>query len=365
MRSYQATVTAAGLVAIAVLTAAQLDGQTAPKAAPPAAKRSVPRLPDGHPDLQGMYDLATLTPVERPAGTPLVISDEQAAKLEKDVAARKNYQDAPIKADRAAPPVGGDGSAGAAGNVGGYNSFWIDSGSQYSVIEGQRRASILIDPPDGRIPQMTPAARQRLARNVRPTSDQSAREDDPGFEGAGAYDDPERRPLGERCLMGFGSTSGPPVLPNYFYNNLHQIVQTPDSVVILTEMVHDARVVRLNSEHAPKAIKKWMGDSIGRWEGDTLVVDTTNFTDKTRYRGSTDALHIVERFTRVDARTLLYRFTVEDPNTWDKPWTGEYTWPATDEQMYEYACQEGNYAMGNILRGARLKEADEAKKTKQ
>jgi hypothetical protein len=365
VRSYKATVTAAGLVAIAALTAAQLDGQTAAKAAPPVAKRAVPRLADGHPDLQGMYDLATLTPVERAAGTPLVISDEQAAKLEKDVAARKNYQDAPIKADRGAPPVGGDGSAGAAGNVGGYNSFWIDSGSRYSVIEGQRRASILIDPPDGRIPQMTPAARQRLARNVRPTSDQSAREDDPGFEGAGAYDDPERRPLGERCLMGFGSTSGPPVLPNYFYNNLHQIVQTPDSVVILTEMVHDARVVRMNSEHAPKAIKKWMGDSIGRWEGDTLVVDTTNFTDKTRYRGSTDALHIVERFTRVDARTLLYRFTVEDPNTWDKPWTGEYTWPATDELMYEYACQEGNYAMGNILRGARLKEADEAKKTKQ
>jgi hypothetical protein len=233
------------------------------------------------------------------------------------------------------------------------------------VIEGQRRASILIDPPEGRIPQMTPAARQRLARNVRPTSDQSAREDDPGFEGPGAYDDPERRPLGERCLMGFGSTSGPPVLPNYFYNNLHQIVQTPDSVLILTEMVHDGRVVRMNSEHAPKTVRKWMGDSIGRWEGDTLVVDTTNFTDKTRYRGSTDALHIVERFTRVDAKTLLYRFTVEDPNTWDRPWTGEYTWPSTDELMYEYACQEGNYAMGNILRGARLKEADEAKKTKQ
>ena len=170
MRSYKATVTmAAGLAAIAVLTAARLDGQTAPKTAPQAAKRAVPRLADGHPDLQGMYDLATLTPVERPAGTPLVMSDEQAAKLEKDVAARKNYQDAPVKADRGAPPVGGDGSAGAAGNVGGYNSFWIDSGSRYSVIEGQRRASILIDPPEGRIPQMTPAARQRLARNVRPT----------------------------------------------------------------------------------------------------------------------------------------------------------------------------------------------------
>jgi hypothetical protein len=217
------------------------------------------------------------------------------------------------------------------------------------------------------VPALTATARGRFARNVRPTSDQSAREDDPGLEPAGAYDDPERRPLGERCLMGFGSTSGPPVLPNYFYNNLHQIVQTKDSVLILTEMVHDARVVRMNSEHAPKSIRKWMGDSIGTWEGDTLVVDTTNFTDKTRYRGSTENLHIVERFTRVDAKTLLYRFTIEDPNTWEKPWTGEYTWPATGEQIYEYACHEGNYAMGNILRGARLKEkeADEAKKTKQ
>jgi len=368
MRTRLSTMTGAlaGAVALASLMSAHVDGQAPAKTtAPAAAKRSVPRLPDGHPDLQGTYDLATLTPVERAKDSSLVLTDEQAAKLEKDVAARKSYQDAPIKADRSAPPVGGDGSAGAAGNVGGYNSFWIDSGSRYSVIEGQKRASILIDPPDGRVPAMTPAARARFARNVRPTSDQSAREDDPGFEGAGAYDDPERRPLGERCLMGFGSTSGPPALPNYFYNNLHQIVQTPDSVMILTEMVHDARVVRMNSEHVPPSIRKWMGDSIGRWEGDTLVVDTTNFTDKTRFRGSTQDLHIVERFTRVDAKTLLYRFTAEDPNTWEKPWTGEYTWPATDELMYEYACQEGNYALGNILRGARLKEADEAKKTKQ
>ena len=368
MRTRIPTMTGALAVAVglASLMPATLAGQAAaPNAAP--AKRAIPRLADGHPDLQGMYDLATLTPVERAAGTPLVMTREQAAKLEQGVAARKSTQDAPVQADRNAPPLGGDGSAGAAGNVGGYNSFWIDSGSRFSVIEGQVRASILIDPPEGRIPQMSAAARQRLARNVRPTSDQSAREDDPGLEPAGAYDDPERRPLGERCLMGFGSTSGPPVLPNYFYNNLHQIVQTPDSVLILTEMVHDARLVRMNSQHPPATIKKWMGDSIGRWEGDTLVVDTTNFTDKTRYRGSTDNLHIVERFTRADAKTLVYRFTIEDPGTWDKPWTGEYTWPSTDEKMYEYACHEGNYAMGNILRGARLKEkeSDAAKKTKQ
>ena len=150
------------------------------------------------------------------------------------------------------------------------------------------------------------------------------------------------------------------------YNNLHQIVQTRDSVLILNEMVHDARIIRMNAEHLPPTIRKWMGDSIGRWEGDTLVVDTTNFSDKTRFSGSSENLHIVERFTRVDAKTLLYRFTVEDPSTWTRPWTGEYTWPATDEQLFEYACHEGNYAMGNILRGARLKEAKRAAtKTKQ
>jgi hypothetical protein len=353
----------AGAMALVSVMPRSTAGQAqAPKTAA-AGKRSIPRLPDGHPDLQGTFDLATLTPVERAAGTPPVMTDEQAAKLEQQVAARKDIQAAPIKADRAAPPLGGDGSAGPAGNVGGYNSFWIDSGSRYSVIDGQKRASIVIDPADGRVPALTPKARERFARNVRPTSDQSAREEDPGFEGGNAYDDPERRPLGERCLMGFGSTSGPPVLPNYFYNNLHQIVQTPDSVLILTEMIHDARIVRMNSEHLPPTIRKWMGDSVGRWDGDTLVVDTTNFTDRTRYRGSTDTLHIVERFSRVDDKTVLYRFTIEDPDTWTAPWTGEYPWTATNEQMYEYACHEGNYALGNILRGARLKEVNDAKRT--
>jgi hypothetical protein len=365
MRNRVLTATAiAGAMAVVSATTAAPSGQ-ARTAAATSRDRAMARTADGKPDLTGMYDVATLTPVERQAGSPLVLTDEQAATLERQVAERKDSQAAPIKADRAAPPLGGDGSAGAAGNVGGYNSFWIDSGSRYSIVDGRKRASILIDPPDGRIPQVKPEARQRMTRNVRPTSDQSAREDDPGFEGNGAYDDPERRPLGERCLMGFGSTSGPPVLPNYFYNNLHQIVQTRDTVMILTEMVHDARIVRMNAEHAPATIRKWMGDSVGRWEGDTLVVDTTNFTDKTRFRGSTEKLRIVERFTRVDAKTLLYRFTVEDPETWATPWTGEYTWPATDELMYEYACHEGNYAMGNILRGARLKEANDAKKTRQ
>ena len=199
------------------------------------------------------------------------------------------------------------------------------------------------------------------ALRSRPTSD-AAESRDPGLEPPGSYDDPERRPLGEHCLLGFASTSGPPALPDYFYNNLHQIVQTRDSVMILTEMVHDARIVRMNAQHLPRTIRRWMGDSVGHWEGDTLVVDTTNFNDKTRFRGATEDLHVIERFSRVDAKTLLYRFTIEDPATWAKPWTGEYTWPATNEPVYEYACHEANYALGDVLRGARQREADEAAK---
>jgi hypothetical protein len=318
----------------------------------------LPRTSDGHPDLTGVYDLAMLTPLERPNGMPAVMSDEEAAKLEKQAAAVNQALDRPIDGNRAAPPKGGDGSVGPAGNVGGYNNFWLDRGSQYSMVDGQRRTSIVMDPADGRVPALTPEARQRQASRFaqfRPTSDQTE-SNDPGLEPAGAYDDPERRPLGERCLLGFGSTSGPPILPNYFYNNLHQIVQTPDHVLILTEMVHDARIVRMNAKHLPPSIRSWLGDSIGRWEGDTLVVDTTNFTDKTRYRGSTPDLHVTEYFTRVDAKTLKYRFTIDDPKTWTRPWTGEYTWPATNERIFEYACHEANYAMGNILRGARLRE---------
>jgi hypothetical protein len=329
------------------------------------AAGQTPRMPDGHPDLQGTYDLATLTPVERPAGAKPFLTLEEAAKLEQQIASYKKLGDASLKGDRPAPPKGGDGSAGPAGNVGGYNTFWLDLGSSYTIVDGQKRTSLIIDPPDGKVPPLTAAAKERTARlRARPTSDVQET-NDPGLEPAGSYDDPERRPLGERCLLGFGSTSGPPALPDYFYNNLHQIVQTPDSVLILTEMVHDARIVRMNAQHLPNSIRKWLGDSVGHWEGDTLVVDTTNFTDKTRFRGSTENLHVIERFSRIDANTLLYRFTIEDPATWEKPWTGEYAWPATKEHIYEYACHEANYALGDILRGARLREAEEAAKAKK
>src|SRR5262249_18443274 len=271
------------------------------------------------------------------------MTKEDAARLEKVRADRVQRAALPSDGNRKAPPIGGDGSPGAAGNVGGYNNFWIDNGTAYVVVNGEPRTSVIVDRQDGRVPTMKPEARQRNAAPVaRNTSDQQE-SSDPGLDPTpGAYDDPERRPLAERCLLGFGSTSGPPALP-VLYNNLHTIVQTRDTVVIVNEMNHDARIVRMNAQHLPPTIRKWMGNSVGRWEGDTLMVDTTNFTEKTRFRGSSPSLHIVERFSRLNAKTLLYRFTVEDPTTWVAPWTGEYTWPATDALMYEYACHEGNY----------------------
>jgi hypothetical protein len=326
--------------------------------AQPKAQPKLKRLADGHPDLQGTYDLATLTPLERPRGANAVYTKDEVQKLEAAAKSRRDEGDKAISGSRTAPPKGGDGSVGAAGNVGGYNSGWLDPGSTYTVVDGQIRSSIVIDPADGRVPPLSAAALRRAAANrARPTSDEQENANDPGLEKApGAYDDPERRPLGERCLLGFGSTSGPPALPDYFYNNLHQIVQTPNSVMILTEMVHDARIVRMNAQHLPNTIRLWLGDSVGHWEGDTLVVDTTNFTDKTRFRGSTPDLHVVERFSRLDDRTLLYRFTIEDPATWDKPWTGELAWPATNDKIYEYACHEANYSMVDILKGARERD---------
>ncbi|HEX5227712.1 MAG TPA: hypothetical protein VFW44_08375 [Bryobacteraceae bacterium] len=327
------------------------------------------RTPDGHPDLQGTYDLSTMTPLERLPGDPPFLSKEQAESLQKKELERRAQDNKPESADRPAPPVGGDKTPpksfyevlerAGGGAVGGYNRFWLQQGAAYTAVDGQIRTSIVVDPPNGRVPPYNASARKRMAAAVRTTPTSDARESqDPTAEPPGSFDNPEQRPLGERCLLGFGSTSGPPALPDYFYNDLHQIVQTPDSIMILTEMVHDARIVRMNAEHLPKKLRRWMGDSVGHWDGDTLVIDTTNFNAETRFRGSTENLHVVERLTRLDSKNLLYRFTVEDPETWDRPWTGEYTWPATSKPIYEYACHEGNYALGDILRGARRHEAE-------
>jgi hypothetical protein len=348
---------AAGLVAA---VSAQSPGSA-------GAQYVAPRTADGVPDLQGVFNVATITPVERSPeyGDRLVLTPQEVADIEQHEARRQEQGAEPSQADRQAPPVGGDRTAtdsyleslfrSGGGVVGGYNLFWIAPGEQLAVVNGEKRNSIVVDPPNGRVPPMKAEARARnaayLATRSRPDADQAAAEGPPG-----AYDGPEVRPLAERCLLGFSSTSGPPTLPNYWYNNLKQIVQTRDSVMILNEMVHDARIIRIGGEHLPSNIRKWMGDSVGHWEGDTLVVDTTNFTEKTQFRGSREDLHVVERFTRTSDSTILYQFTVDDPTTWDRPWSGEYPWTATDELVYEYACHEGNYALGSILRGARMAE---------
>jgi len=377
------TLSVSGSLAVAAVMLQAASGPVAAQSARPGVQTAgpapkagtVPRMRDGHPDLQGTYDVATMTPVERMGGVKnLVMTPEEAAAAEKYEAERHQKQDAPVAADRSAPPLGGDKmtpksyqeflEAAGAGNTGGYNSFWLSEGTKFITVDGQKRSSLVVDPPDGHIPPMNAEARARQARlralTVAPDAAENA-----AAGPAGAFDGPEARPLAERCLLGFLSTDGPPALPNYFYNNLHQIVQTPTSVLIFNEMVHDARVVRMGGQHVPPTVRLWMGDSVGRWEGDTLVIDTTNFTDKTQFQGSSDQLHVVERIKRADAKTLLYRFIVEDPQTWDKPWTGEYPWNGTDEHIYEYACHEGNYAMGNMLRGARAAEKEAAAGKKQ
>jgi hypothetical protein len=171
----------------------------------------------------------------------------------------------------------------------------------------------------------------------------------------GNFNGVKNRPISERCLLGFGSTSGPPMLP-VLYNNNYQIVQTPDTVMILVEMVHDVRIVRMNGTHPPASVRFWLGDSVGKWEGDTLVVDTTNFTDKTPLHGSSENLHVIERFQRVSPNDILYKATIDDPSTFTKIWSVEYPFVAAKGPIYEYACHEGNYAMTDILGGARKAE---------
>jgi hypothetical protein len=324
-----------------------------------AAEDAIPRTASGHPDLSGTYDGATLTPLTRPTefGDNLYLSREEADQIA-EAERLRHAEDAKISdPNREAPPDGGDGSEGAAGNVGGYNTFWVDRGEDALAVDGKFRTSILIDPKNGQMPPMTPEARRERAARFR---DRGRQNDGTAWwiheEGPGPFDNMEQRSTAERCILGF--TGVAPTLPG-LYNNFKRIVQTEDRVVIVLEMVHDARVVRMSSEHPPAEVKKWLGDSIGWWEGDTLVVETTNFRPETSPgRGGSEHTRVVERFTKRESGDVLYGFTVEDPTVWTAPWTGEYVWRATDERIFEYACHEGNYALGNIMRGARLLEQE-------
>jgi hypothetical protein len=295
-----------------------------------------PKTAFGAPDLQGIYSIATVTMLERPeqfAGRA-TISMEEAAQV--GTTGESYLDDLTARPDDAAPDVGG------------YNTFWMDPGEQMAVLNGEVRTSIIVDPEDGRLPWAEGAQRAIFAGRA---------------NGRGPYDGPEARPMGERCLVGFGSSGGPPMLP-VLYNNHSQIVQTEDYVMILAEMNHDARIIYMDGK-VPANYPKWLGTSVGRYEGDSLVVETTGFHPQEGFRGSlrhffylsSDA-RVTERFTRLDENTLLYQFTVDDPQVYSRTWTGELPMNAVEDQIYEYACHEGNYALPGILAGARQQELD-------
>ena len=279
------------------------------------------------PDLQGIWTNATVTPLERPKqfeGKEF-ITKADAAEFEKQAVYDAN-------GDRR--------DGGAEADVGrAYNEFWRDRGKVVSTM----RSSLITDPTDGKVPPLLPEAQKRNA-------DLAAARRKLG----GPADGPENRSLQERCLL--TPQAGPPMLPAN-YNSNYQIVQTPDYVVILVEMIHDARIIPLDGKpHLPQNVRQLMGDSRGHWEGNTLVVETTNFTDKTSFRGASDKVRMIERFTRTDANTLLYQFTIDDETTWTKSWSGEIPMKKVNAPLYEYACHEGNYGMAGVLAGARAEE---------
>lgn len=305
-----------------------------------AADYQAPRTSYGAPDLQGIWTNQTVTQLQRPDDFEnLVITPEEAIAFERKRAALYDGIDTPGEDEQGGLVAGED--------PGGYNSFWMDEGTDMAVVNGQIRSSLIIDPEDGQIPyrlwtrlKMFGAFRQFLT-----------------------YDHPEQRPLGERCIVGFGSTSGPPMLP-VLYNNHYQIAQTDGHVMILVEMNHDARIVRIGGEHPPTDVRKWMGDSVGWWEGDTLVVETTNFHPGQNFRAATkhllytsENLKVTERFARVADDQIVYRFTMDDDEIYSEQWSGEMPLRAAEGPIYEYACHEGNYAMPGILAGAREEEA--------
>jgi hypothetical protein len=295
------------------------------------------RTPWGHPDLEGIWDRHSITPLERPKefeGREF-FTDAEIAQLEKQ-AVLTNTDEA--RQDDVARDVSTA-----------YNDFWWDRATKVSAT---KRTSLVVDPPDGRIPPLTAAAQER----ARLESTRAVGSLGTGGRGA---DSPEDRSLWERCI-----TQGASRLAAGAYNANMQIIQSADHVVILHEQIHEARIIPLGPRpHLPSALQQWLGDSRGRWEGNTLVVETTNFSDKTNFRGSTDGLHMIERMTRVDADTLDYEVTFKDPTTWTKPWTVQMRMPKTQGEIYEYACHEANYGLKGILAGARTEEKEAARRT--
>jgi hypothetical protein len=335
----------------AVLTVLAVVSMAPVPAAAQSAVTSTPlRTPWGDLDLQGRWTNDTFTPLQRPAhlAGKEFFTEEEAAELTRLLTADGvdplagnvlNEQNEERRRERVRQSKE---------NIHYDNAIWLTATRPKGLTS--RRTSLIVDPPDGRIPPMRPEAQKREA-------DRAA-----AMKGR-VFDGPDTRPLSERCII--WPHEGPPLIPPV-YNNIYQIFQTPGYVVIHQEMTHNARIIPLDGRpHISPNIRQWSGDSRGRWEGQTLVVETTNLTDRTRFQGSTEALHVIERFTRVDAETVRYEFTVEDPKTWTRPWTAEIPMMRTEDFIYEYACHEGNYDLANILRAARTLEQaaeDAAKK---
>jgi hypothetical protein len=331
--------------------------EAAAQAKAPAAKAyKAPRNAFGQPDLSGYWTNVSLTNETRAPGlgNKLTYSEEEVAKIESAVAAEAAAADAPTDPNAPPPKVGGElaqtinpAFAAAGGAVGGYNRGWLEAGEKVMRVGGEPRTSFLLTA-NGQVPPRKAGAPAPQGRR--------------GRGGMGSFDSYEVRSLGERCILSFGSNAGPPMLPNGFYNNNYQFVQTKDHFIIEVEMVHDLRIVRLNDKHRTDGVRPWFGDSIGRWEGDTLVVETTNIPERQAYRGSWQNLKITERFTRVGPDRVHYHYTIEDPDFWDAPFSGEYEFSPLDGRIYEYACHEGNHALPGMLRGARVEEADAKQK---
>jgi hypothetical protein len=328
-------------VRLAAFALAAALSASAAFAAPAAYK--APRNVFGQPDFSGVWTNASLTSLQRPARfKTLTISDAEAVKAEKARAAALDRQSQPTDPNAPPPTAGKD--------PGGYNAFWTDPGTAMGRIAGEVRTSWIVDPPDGKLPWSPQGWKTyqdtvHFARNT--------------------FDGPEARPLGERCILGFGSTAGPPML-NVLYNNNYQIQQSKDAIAIVVEMNHDVRVIRLNDrKHKPANIRPWMGDSVGWWEGDTLVVETTNFNPGESLRPYFDnslflspQAKVTERFTRISPTQILYEFAVDDPQTYTMVWKAQMPLNAAKGPVYEYACHEGNYALPGILSGARRAEAE-------
>jgi hypothetical protein len=314
-----------------------------------AQGQDIPLTPSGHPDLSGTYDISTLTPMERSEvfDGRIALTAEAAARLEELARQTSVLSNQPSDPNRGPPPMGGDRVFG--------NAFWIEPAQRVSKVDGYWRTSILVDPPNGRYPPRVADAPPQSTGDRGRRNDGSAYWLADGLDAPGPYDNMEQRPFTERCL-GVRSTSGAPMLGS-LANNHRRIVQGEDTIMILIEPMHDARIIRMNAEHDPPEIKKWLGDSIGWWEGDMLAVETTNFVDRPALGASAANMTVTEWFRLQSPDSLVYTFTVEDSTVWTAPFTGEYAWARSENRVYEHACHEGNYPLEGIMKGARYVEA--------